>query len=103
MGPDGESRLRADLLTQLGWVQRLARAIVRDGADADDLAQEVVRVALERREPIVGAERGLRAWLRRVARTLALDRARAESSRRARSRCSPANEPERRAPGAACS
>ncbi|MCC6408624.1 MAG: RNA polymerase sigma factor [Planctomycetes bacterium] len=84
MGSDARSQLHADLLTNLGWVQRLARALVRDDAEAEDLAQEVVRVALERREPITGAERGLRAWLRRVARTLALDRARAESSRRAR-------------------
>lgn len=86
MGSDARSQLHADLLTNLGWVQRLARALVRDDAAAEDLAQEVVRVALERREPLAGAERGLRAWLRRVARTLALDRARAESARGARER-----------------
>ncbi|MCK6445590.1 MAG: sigma-70 family RNA polymerase sigma factor [Planctomycetes bacterium] len=84
MSSDARSQLHADLLSNLGWVRRVARAIVHDEAAADDLAQEVVRVALERREPLVGAERGLRAWLRRVARTLALDRARSERARRAR-------------------
>ncbi len=73
-----------ELLANLGWVRRLALAIVRDSSAADDVTQEVARVALERDEPVPAS--GLRAWLGAVTRRLALDRTRSEAARHARER-----------------
>ncbi len=75
-----------ELLAHLGWVQRLARALVRDAAGAEDLAQEAVRVTLEQPRGRVGSGATMRAWLRGVVRRLALDRFRSERSRSARER-----------------
>jgi RNA polymerase sigma-70 factor (ECF subfamily) len=71
-----------DLVANLGWVQRLAVSLARNG-DADDLAQDVARVWLEKRPALVHSPR---EWLASVARKLALDRARSEDSRAARER-----------------
>ena len=59
------------LLRQTGWVRRLARRLIDDGAHAEDLAQEAMLAVL--RAPPVGAsnERILRAWLARVLRNCA--------------------------------
>ncbi len=77
----------AELVANLGWVQRLALSLARNPDAADDLTQEVARVWLERRpdlaDPPQGAY-GIRAWLAAVTRRLALDRVRSESARRAR-------------------
>ena len=83
----------AELLAQLNWVRRLARALVRDAHLAEDLAQETLRVTLEQPAGRVGGGAALRAWLGRVARRLALDRFRAESSRAARERQVASHEP----------
>lgn len=71
------------LLAQSGWVRRLARSLVADPNEADDLAQEALAVGLEKQPD---ASHSLRAWLARVLRTLALQRSRGESHRWARER-----------------
>jgi RNA polymerase sigma-70 factor (ECF subfamily) len=76
----------AELVASLGWVQRLALSLAHDRDAADDLTQEVARVWLERRPELADKSRGLRAWLAAVTRTLARDRMRSESARRARER-----------------
>ena len=65
------------LLREVGWVQSLARRLVRDAAEAEDVAQDALLVALRgaRREPLA-----LRQWLGKVVRNLA------RSSRRRRVR-----------------
>src|SRR5262249_28675693 len=50
------------------WIRRLAARIVRDAADADDVAQSTLLEALRRR-PSVGPDP--RGWLARVARRVA--------------------------------
>jgi RNA polymerase sigma-70 factor (ECF subfamily) len=72
-----------ELVANLGWVQRLALSLARDRDAADDLAQDVARVWLEKRPALADGPRG---WLAAVARKLALDRARSEISRRTRER-----------------
>ena len=61
------------LLAEMDWVRRLARAIVRDAALADDIAQEAWLVANEHRPD---EDRPLRPWLARVVSTLARTRRR---------------------------
>ncbi|MFN0059468.1 MAG: sigma-70 family RNA polymerase sigma factor [Planctomycetota bacterium] len=55
------------LLQNLGWLRALARGLVRDLEQADELVQETLLVALNSPPPQPHA---LRAWLRRVARNL---------------------------------
>ena len=74
----------AELVSNLGWVQRLALSLARDPHAADDLTHEVARVWLERRREHADAPRSLRAWLAAVTRNLARDRARSDQARRAR-------------------
>src|SRR5262245_46463486 len=71
----------SDLEPQRAFLQRLARQLVRGEAAAEDLVQETFVRALERPPASAAA---LRAWLARVARHLALDRARGEQRARAR-------------------
>ena len=61
------------LLDRLDAVRRLARTLVRDAADADDLVQEAVANALARPRPVSGDPTG---WIATVLRNLARDRAR---------------------------
>lgn len=58
------------LLRESAWVRGLARGLLGEGAAADDLAQDVLVAALDRRPGLEGAR--LRGWLRKVARRLAL-------------------------------
>lgn len=70
-----------DLLAELGWVRQLARRLVRDADQADDLLQDTCVAALE------NAPRDrtrLRAWLGRIARNLARQNVRAELARQRR-------------------
>src|SRR5262245_43817651 len=83
----------AELLAQVNWVRRLARALVRDAHAAEDLAQETLRVTLEQPHGRIGAGVRLRGWLEAVARRLALDRWRADASRRARESAAAPREP----------
>lgn len=55
------------LLAEMGWVRQLARALIKDAALADDLAQDTWIVAAER-EP--DTTQPLRPWLGRVVRNL---------------------------------
>ena len=73
----------SELVANLGWVQRLALSLARDRDRdaADDLAQDVARVWLEKRPALAHGPRG---WLASVVRKLALDRARSEDARKAR-------------------
>lgn len=69
------------LMTELGWVRRLARALVRDDATADDVAQDAWVIAAERQP---AEDRPLRPWLAAVVRNLAHTRRRGEARRDAR-------------------
>jgi RNA polymerase sigma-70 factor (ECF subfamily) len=71
----------AALLAQAGWLRRFARALAGDANDGEDLAQETLLSAW--RHPAHGAGR---AWLAKVARNLAVDRARSRSRRERRER-----------------
>jgi RNA polymerase sigma-70 factor (ECF subfamily) len=67
-----------DLLAHVDWMRRLARALVYDHADADDLAQEGMRVAIET-PPVL--DRPVRPWLAGVVHNLVRMRARARGRR----------------------
>jgi RNA polymerase sigma factor (sigma-70 family) len=69
------------LLEHRAWVRRVARSLVADENEADDLEQEVWREALER-PPAAG--RSLRGWLATALRHDLVDRRRSESGRRRR-------------------
>ncbi|MCE9593678.1 MAG: sigma-70 family RNA polymerase sigma factor [Planctomycetes bacterium] len=81
------------LLAQAGWIRALARSLVR-GDEVDDLVQDTWHAALQR-PPRVHSESGLRAWLGRVARNLAIDRRRAGAARAERSTRAHREPPER--------
>jgi len=84
MNPTTSSVDAAELLAHVAWVQRLARALVGDPSLADDLAQETLRVGIERPPDATARGPRLRGWLARVARRLAIDRARSDARRGAR-------------------
>lgn len=67
MTPPDES---TDLLTHATWVHRLARALLRDDALAQDVAQETLTAAIEQRPVFTGPQQ-LRGWLRTVVRRIA--------------------------------
>lgn len=71
------------LLTEIEWLQRLARQLVADPGRADDAAQEVWLAALQ--HPPARAE-GPRPWLARVLRNALRARHRADTSRDERER-----------------
>jgi RNA polymerase sigma-70 factor (ECF subfamily) len=70
-----------ELLAQMPWVRRLALALTRDGARADDVSQEALLAALERAPAAAREGPPLRAWLASVVRRLASHEARAEKRR----------------------
>lgn len=71
---------RADLLRELvEGVRRLARHLVRDPHDAEDVAQESLLAAV-RRAPM--GVRDLGAWLRGIVRHKAVQQSRSEGRRR---------------------
>jgi len=63
-------------MLEMGWVRRLARALLHDDAAADDVAQETWLVASSQRPD---EDRPLRPWLARVVRNLARTRRRGEA------------------------
>jgi DNA-directed RNA polymerase specialized sigma24 family protein len=65
------------VLTHLDWVRRLARSLVSDPGEAEELVQESW-LAAARRPPRAGP---LRGWLAEVVRNAARERARRESRR----------------------
>lgn len=62
-----EAAFRRDLEGEIGWLWRLAKAITKNPVDADDVAQETLRRAIEKNHQ---RRKGtpLRAWLRPIAR-----------------------------------
>ena len=72
------------VVAQTGWVQRLARSLVRDPSGADDVAQETLLAALSAPPRDAQNEERLRAWLGRVAFNLANLAVRRNARRRAR-------------------
>src|SRR5262245_66551961 len=73
----------SELERHRAFLQRLARELVRGEAAAEDLVQDAFVRALER-PPLSGA--ALRPWLARVARRLAINRARSRRRSDARER-----------------
>ncbi|MEO1698367.1 MAG: sigma-70 family RNA polymerase sigma factor [Planctomycetota bacterium] len=69
------------LLAESAWVRLLAGTLVRESADADDLAQDTLAIALERPPAL---DRPVRPWLATVARNLLRTRFRGEANRAAR-------------------
>lgn len=69
--------------SDLDWLARLARALLKRSHEADDLVQETVLAALEGPPP---PDAPRRAWLGSVARRLAARRFRSESRRQRRER-----------------
>jgi RNA polymerase sigma factor (sigma-70 family) len=67
------------LLTQMDWAKRVARALLRDDADAADVAQEAW-LAARRRPPDLA--RPVKPWLRGVVHNLSRMHARGEARRR---------------------
>lgn len=73
-----------ELLSHGRFLRRLARRLVRNEAEAEDLVQDAWATALER-PPVRATESGsLRAWLARTLRHRAISRRRQDSRRRAR-------------------
>lgn len=70
-----------ELLAEAGWVRRLAGKLARMEADADDVAQGALTLALQKRPNAAG---GLRPWLAAVLQRVSHHRVRAESRRKAR-------------------
>ncbi|MEZ5874803.1 MAG: hypothetical protein R3D30_08195 [Hyphomicrobiales bacterium] len=56
-----EAAFRRDLEGEIGWLWRLAKAITKNPVDADDVAQETLRRAIEKNHS------GARAPLQRLA------------------------------------
>ena len=70
------------LLRQTDWLRALARELVVDSNEADDLAQEALMAGLRRG----GSPRAPRAWLARIVRNLAAGSVRGSLRRRRRER-----------------
>ena len=68
-------------LASAGWVRRLALGLAGDVHEAEDLVQDALVVALERREERPAAEGAFGAWFAGVLRHLAWKRRRAEGRR----------------------
>jgi len=71
--------LQAKLAAEMAWVRRLARALVRDDAAADDVAQDAWLVAAEK---LPDDGRPLKPWLSRVVLNLVRMRGRSAARRR---------------------
>jgi RNA polymerase sigma-70 factor (ECF subfamily) len=79
--PNGSNPTHADLLEQQAFLRRLARSLVSDAHNAEDLAQDATLAALERAP---ASATSLRSWLARVLRNRAINAGVSEERRRAR-------------------
>jgi RNA polymerase sigma-70 factor (ECF subfamily) len=81
MSPDATPHVPETLLAHTGWMRRLARTLVRDDAQADDVVQDAVVAALRAppRDPVA-----LPAWLASAVKNGARQLWRGESRRTAR-------------------
>lgn len=68
-GTDGHALDPHAVLSESRWVLRLARSLIADPGTADDVAQEAMVAALERRPAL--RDGSIRAWLGAVVRNLA--------------------------------
>lgn len=93
MAPAGAAPTPEALLEHAAFLRGLARSLLYDRGQAEDVVQETFLVALER-EPCHHSR--LRAWLAGIARNIALKSLRAERRRTARERL--ANRPDRITP-----
>ena len=66
------------LLSHRSWIRSLARSLLRDASQVDDVEQETWLTALKH-APAEGPR--IRGWLRRVVRSRAIDAQRADSRR----------------------
>src|SRR6478672_11060739 len=66
------------LMVEMGWVRRLAQALLHDDSAADDVTQEAWLVAASKRPD---EQRALRPWLATVVRNLVRTRRRGEARR----------------------
>ncbi|MEM1450893.1 MAG: sigma-70 family RNA polymerase sigma factor [Planctomycetota bacterium] len=85
-----------ELLRHSGWLRRLARALVRDDASADDLVQDAMGVAIATRAPV----RDLRAFLAGTVRRLAVRGRRSDVRRDRREHDRAVDDADRSLPGA---
>ncbi len=69
------------LMAEMGWVRKLARALVKNDALADDVAQEAWIIAAKEQPDV---DRPLRPWLSRVVSNLVRTRRRSEERRELR-------------------
>ncbi len=69
-----------ELLTLLPRLRRFARALARDGADADDLMQAALERALKAREQWMPGTR-LDAWMMKIVRNSWIDEMRSRTRR----------------------
>jgi len=86
---DSSSRFDPELLlAEREWLHRLARRLLGDGPDADDLSQETLARAIESGGPRARS----RGWLATVARNLSFEHRRAVAHRRSRERAGARHE-----------
>lgn len=83
MGTESTALDLEELLSHRGWVRGLAVQLVGEG-QGEDLAQDTMLAALEHRPEARRGGVGLKAWLRSVARRLALQRRRGDARRASR-------------------
>src|SRR5262245_20624360 len=76
MARDDNSLATEELLADSTWIRRLARTLVRNEADADDLVQDTWVAALAHKP---STDRALRPWLGQVLRNLRLLKHRRQS------------------------
>src|SRR4051812_16279329 len=81
MSPDRNPATIESLLAQARWLDALARRLVADPHEADDIVQETWIAALKHPPH---ASVPMRSWLARVARNFAIQRGRGESARKKR-------------------
>ena len=75
MSPPPDPNAEA-LLAESTWLRNLALALAGDPHEADDLAQDAIVAALERRPD---ARDSFRPWLKTVTRRILVDRQRARA------------------------
>lgn len=79
--PDPQTASPEELLSHAKWVRSLAQSLLADSDLADDVAQDSILVALEKR-PYGG--KGLKSWFAQVVRGLAHNSRRSDRRRRRR-------------------
>lgn len=80
MGDDLLQGFERELLTLLPRLRRFARALARDGTDADDLLQLALERALKARDQYMPGTR-LDAWMMRIVRNCWIDEVRSRARR----------------------